>query len=252
MTPDEIRAKAEALTPWYHEIELCPGYTPASCMTGSRYQWEHNRRVRASLDYTGKRVLEIGAMDGMWAFEAERLGASAVVAADIFQRAPRCYDRFLLARAALNSNVLLIPNGDVSKLLERLDWLWNPPFDIVQLLGVLYHLRDPMQALLQVRACIAESGTLFLETAVWLGEPHGLWLRFNADKGVYDDPTTWFVPTVPALHEMLRLSGFTVVADSAQTTADSVRPDIGRIALLATAAPLDTIAEYRGDLRLWL
>ncbi len=51
---------------------------------------------------------------------------------------------------------------------------------------------------------------------------------------------------------MLRLSGFTVIADSAQTTADSVRPDIGRIALLATAVPLDAIMEYRGDLRLWL
>jgi YD repeat-containing protein len=252
MNTDEIRVKAEALAPWYHEIELFPGYITHSGMIPCRYQWDQNRRVREKLDYKGKRVLDIGAMDGLWAFEAEQLGATSVVAADIFQRAPLCYERFQLARYALNSRVQLIPNGDVSRLRERLDWLGRDPFDIVQLLGVLYHLRDPMQALLQVRSVLAPSGTLFFETAIYADAPPGLWVRLNSDKGVYDDATTWWVPSVPALYDMLRLSGFLVIPGTEQTAYDPGRREIGRIALLAGCAPLESLAEYSGDLRLWL
>lgn len=252
MDNEEIRSRAEALNPWYHEMELFPGYITSSKMTGCRYQWEQNRKVREGLDYKGKRVLDIGTMDGLWAFEAERLGASSVIAADIFQRNPLSYERFLLARSVFNSRVLLIPNGDVTRLRERLDWMGQEKFDIIQFLGVLYHLRDMMQPLLQIRSCLKEDGHLFLETAIMMNAPKGPWVRFNSDNDIYYDTTTWWAPSVTALYEMLRLSGLAVVPGTEQISKDSGKPEVGRIALLAGCLPPGELSEYRGDLRLWL
>lgn len=80
MTSDEIKSKSESFKRWYHAIELFPGYVTPSNMTPSMHQWEQVRKVREKMDYKGKSVLDLGTMDGMWAFEAEKLGAKPVYA----------------------------------------------------------------------------------------------------------------------------------------------------------------------------
>src|SRR5690349_4298900 len=98
---------------WYHVIELAPGYFTESNMTASFPQWGQVRKVRERIDYHSKSVLDIGTMDGMWAFEAEKLGASHVAGADIWQAAPQGRERFEFARLALNSHVECIPDCNV-------------------------------------------------------------------------------------------------------------------------------------------
>src|SRR5215210_2436846 len=90
-TPDETTAlRGEALAGqdlqsrvagfpyWYHRVELpggvvTPGTSPASVKS---------YRLPDRLD--GKRVLDVGAWDGFWTFEALKRGAKQVVAIDDF------------------------------------------------------------------------------------------------------------------------------------------------------------------------
>ena len=64
---------------WYHTLELGEGVvTPG--------MFDHRQAVDRYMipaDLTGMRCLDVGTMDGFWAFEMERRGASEVIAADL-------------------------------------------------------------------------------------------------------------------------------------------------------------------------
>ena len=93
-------------------------------------------------DLAGKTVLDIGAWDGYYSFEAERRGASRVVATDHY-----CWsgdgwgtrEGFDLAHRLLGSRVEAI-DIDVSEIRPET----VGTFDIVLFLGVLYHLPEPL------------------------------------------------------------------------------------------------------------
>ena len=207
---------------WYHKIDLgndviTPGldFDPL---------WNMVRETRNHIDYKGKRVLDIASFDGMWAFEAEKLGADLVVATDCYYET---YKNFLFCRNALNSRVIPYYNISPYDLYGRLDvfleenWGDQQPydrlFDIVQHLGLLYHLRDPMLTLSQARSVIRKDGYLLIETAAVVNEESSF-MVFNGvppqEQRIYKDTTTWWAPTIPCLLEMLRASLFKPIEDS--------------------------------------
>jgi len=76
------RAAAATVPLWWHSIDLGHGVT-----TPGRKSTEQLRAELAALDLpslSGKTVLDVGAWDGYFAFEAERRGAARVVALDHF------------------------------------------------------------------------------------------------------------------------------------------------------------------------
>jgi hypothetical protein len=95
-------------------------------------------------------------------------------------------------------------------LRDRLDnLLYSHPllrggFDIIQHLGLLYHLRDPMLSLAQSRSVIRDGGTLLIETAFDISESPAM--QLNVQNRIYDDHTTWWTPTLACLAGMLRMS----------------------------------------------
>ena len=96
-------------------------------------------------DLSGRSVLDVGAWDGFFSFEAERRGAARVVAADCFAwQGENWSDKsgFELARRALNSGV-----EDVDIDVMDLGPHQVGTFDLVLFLGVLYHMRHPLLAL---------------------------------------------------------------------------------------------------------
>jgi tRNA (mo5U34)-methyltransferase len=153
-------ARAAAAQPWYHTIEL-----PHGVVTKGSY--DHRPLVGIygiPGDLQGQRALDVGTADGFWAFELERRGAK-VTALDIESTAEvdlparlarlateRGYadplgDGFALAHRALHSEVERI-RGTVYDLdPDRLG-----RFDLVHAGDLLVHVRNPTQALEQIRA----------------------------------------------------------------------------------------------------
>src|ERR1700757_4441868 len=86
---------------WYHQIELRPGLrTPGLADPPARLGM-----LSLPDDLSGRGVLDVGAWDGFFSFEAERRGARRVVAADSHAWRDRGKGGFEFARRALQSRV---------------------------------------------------------------------------------------------------------------------------------------------------
>ena len=236
-----LQEEIEARRPWYHSIELEPGIrTP-----GEPYEpsWNNTRLVRKKLDYAGKSVCDLATFDGMWAFEAERLGASFVLATDCMWR-----ENPLFCQRTLGSKVVFLLNVPPHEVVNRLDSFlrcndhWRQEkglkFDIVQHLGLFYHLRDPLQSLLQARSILKDGGKLLFESAAMMNEPRNV-MAFNPYPRwqIYDDVTTWWAPSVPCLKELLDRSLFGV--DDSEVSVIEQHNGFGRVALIATSKPIE-------------
>ncbi len=152
----------------------------------------------------GKSVLDIGAWDGWFSFEAERRGAARVLATDHF-----CWSGpgwgtkagFDHAHARYGSKV----EGREMNLQDMSPD--NPGvFDTVLLLGVLYHLKDPLTGLEHAASVTGE--TLVVETVTAL-DPFPWKLATYFEGYEYNnDPTNFWAPNRRCLEAMLRDVGF--------------------------------------------
>jgi tRNA (mo5U34)-methyltransferase len=202
MPSDDLRARVNDVR-WYHTIDLGDGLvTPGADDTPYRLA-----RLDLPASLAGRSVLDIGAWDGFFSFEAERRGASRVVATDSYSwHGPGWGSKagFELARRILGSRVE-DQDVDVMDLSpERIG-----TFDVVLLLGVLYHLPHPLLALERVAS--VTRGLLILETVVDLvgfGRPAA---AFYPNRQLNDDPTNWWGPNAAAVRAMLHTVGFKAV-----------------------------------------
>ena len=208
MTREELAAEARRIR-WFHSIELAPGLVTAG-HGDTRGRMGH---YGIPEDLTGRSVLDVGAWDGFFSFEAERRGAARVVAADSFAWNGENWstkDGFELARRALGSRV-----EDVDVDVLDLDPAELGTFDVVFFLGVLYHMRHPLLALEKVASVTGD--LLIVETAVdctWTRRPAA---AFYPSHGLAADPTNWWGPNPEAVVGMLQAVGFSEV--------DVVSPD---------------------------
>lgn len=195
----DLAAELAKIT-WYHTIPLGDGIvTPGIDDSPGRLA-----KIGLSRDLSGKTVLDVGAWDGFFSFEAERRGAARVLATDSYCWGGEGWgtkDGFELARRALGSAV-------EDREIDVLDL--SPEtvgvFDVVLFLGVLYHVRDPMRALEHVFSVTGEQ--LILSTLVdltWWRRPV---MAFYPGTEANDDPTNWWGPNPTAVVAMLRTAGF--------------------------------------------
>ncbi len=186
---------------WWHTIDLGHGVvTP-----GVDRSAEKLATLGLPRDLTGLSVLDIGAWDGFFSFEAERRGAARVVAMDRWDGvAGAGRQGFDLAARALRSRAEGV-RADIGSLTEG-QAAELGSFDVVLLLGVLYHVTDPLGVLRNVRRLC--SGRLILETEadlLWTRRPA---LAFYPGRELSGDPSNWFAPNIPALLGMLTTAGF--------------------------------------------
>src|SRR3989442_11648654 len=80
---DPIALEASKLR-WYHCIKLTPTFTTQGHVGWSAVtpEWEGRYLFPSAEELRGKSLLDIGTMNGFFAFEAERRGASTVLAID--------------------------------------------------------------------------------------------------------------------------------------------------------------------------
>ena len=200
VTSDELRSAVAGIR-WYHTIDLGHGVvTP-----GGRGNLVVLRRLGLPPRLDGLSVLDVGAWDGFFSFEAERRGARRVLATDRFRWDGNggwgSKEGFELARRALGSRV-----ED-----QRVDVLDLSPetvgvFDLVLFLGVLYHMRHPLLALERVAS--VTGGQLILETHVDMLHCRRPACAFYAEDELDGNPTNWSGPNTAAVVAMLKHVGF--------------------------------------------
>ena len=216
LDPQALRAEMEQIR-WWHPIDLGGGLVaPGIDVTPARLA-----EIRMPEDLSGRSVLDIGAWDGFFSFEAERRGAARVLATDSF-----CWDGggwgtkkgFELARRARRSRV-------EDKWIQVLDL--SPEtvgtFDLVLFLGVLYHMKHPLLALERVASVTA--GQLIMQTQVDMLAVNRPALAFYPGNELGGDPTNWFAPNPPALKAMLETVGFRKVEILSKSFPDTVALD---------------------------
>jgi tRNA (mo5U34)-methyltransferase len=186
---------------WYHTIDLGNGVvTKGIDDTPIRLA-----RLDMPTSFAGQTVLDIGAWDGFFSFEAERRGAARVVASDYYSWHGGGWGSkagFELARRTLGSQVEDVDIDVMDLSPDRVG-----VFDVVFFLGVLYHLRHPLLALERVASVTRK--LLIVETVVDMVGIRRPALAFYPGRELNNDPTNWFAPNMPALDGMLKSVGFT-------------------------------------------
>jgi tRNA (mo5U34)-methyltransferase len=196
---------------WWHTIEVAPGVvTPGPWdlrPTAELMPWPASLR--------GARCLDIGTMDGFWAFELERRGAAEVLAIDVGEtdharlkwrpgpipRRPELGETFRVAAGLLGSRAeyreLSVYDLDPDEVGE---------FDVVVMGFVLQMLRDPLRGLEAVRA-VCRGHLILLDT---VSRPLSLVpspiVRLDARR----DGREFFVFNPRGMRKALELSGFHV------------------------------------------
>ena len=193
---------------WYHRIGLGEHLVTPGVARYEAFQRPVLRALRA-LPLTGRRVLDVGCRDGLFAFEAERLGAAEVVGIDN-NLSPGATAVLI---PALGSRVRMEELNLLDATAERLG-----RFDLIVFAGVLYHLRDPFAGLRVLAELLVEGGVLIVETALLLGAERWaeLWCPIGRD-GPYDATSPSFfnrkglVDTLTSLG--IAVDGFELLGD---------------------------------------
>lgn len=185
---------------WFHTFNFGNGIVTS----GYDNSYKRIRTLHLPEDLSGMTVLDIGSWDGFFAFEAERRGASRVLATDSF-----CWsgdgwgtkDGFNLARKVLNSKVEDLEIDVMELSPEKVG-----EFDLVLCLGVLYHMRNPLLALERISSVTKRQ--LILDTHVDCLMTKRPVIAFYPGKELNNDPTNWCGPNRAAVESMLKTVGF--------------------------------------------
>jgi tRNA (mo5U34)-methyltransferase len=203
----------------FQDWEIFPGIRTS----GPKSVEKTFERLSFPRDLTGKRVLDIGAWNGFFSFECARRGASEVVA---FGPDDPDSTGFNKTRELLNvQNVKYVRESVYNIATSSIG-----QFDIVLLLGVIYHLRHPLLALdvihdicsdlLFVDSPIIDDGVLIIPRPSRAAVSSKCWGEIQSIPLVYysqadewaakRDWFNWFIPNAAALHDWIATSGFTV------------------------------------------
>lgn len=220
----EDNKKAVESHKWFHAIEFDDGVSSAGRFSASR---PSNYTLYGALSYlehmntSNAQCMDIGTMDGLIAFTLENQKCRKIIATDIAAR-----KSFLLAKDILGSNIEYSVPMNVLEL-HNSD---SPEFDLIVFCGILYHVFDPLSALVAIRKNIKNGGYLLLETQYFYDEKKAVisYSPSDDDRGSIH-ANTFFRPSYTALVGMLETASFqvksTISVDSRITIlAQAMRP----------------------------
>lgn len=190
---------------WFHSIAMPDGDITDGVRAHDVLMREADCAFSCGVE--GRSVLDIGAWDGFFSFEAERRGAASVLSVDrpawsgSNWGSKAGYD---FAHGQLGSKAR---SEDVD--LYDLDPEAQGRHDVVLFLGVLYHLTDPLGGLAKAAAMAGE--VLVVETVTAMNHLEKPVLRHYPGRELNNDASNTFAPNTAALRSMLGDLGFTRV-----------------------------------------
>ena len=155
------------------------------------------RLLAAGVDFTGKHVLDVGCGNGYYSYRALGAGAKMVLGLD---PSWHYFAQFLALERLLGKQ-------RCAYLPLTLDDCAPAAFDLALSMGVLYHRREPLQHLAQLRDTLRDGGRLVLETLVVDGDAQTVLMPPDRYAGMRN---VWFLPSVAALERWLARLGFAV------------------------------------------
>ena len=201
--------------PWYHTLDLGNGVVTDGMFDTRPVEG----RVMLPDDLSGKRCLDVGTMDGFWAFAMERRGAAEVVAVDLED--PEALDwpaslrpnvvktmdetkgtRFELARQALGSKVTRV----LRSVYDLDDDLGK--FDLVFCGDMLAHLKDPATAVERLRSVSRDTAIVYNPVKEQFPYRKRPLAQFD---GI--DQFEWWLPNRAALKRLMIAAGFSRVEE---------------------------------------
>jgi tRNA (mo5U34)-methyltransferase len=201
---------------WYHKIEFFPGFCSLGYVPLRRELVDYPNLF----EFTGKKVLDIGAFDGVYTFEAERRGG-LVTAYDV-QHPDKV--GFNAAKRVLASSAHHIIGS-----VDDLNPMEHGIYDIVMYFGVFYHLFNPLLGFFNINKVLADGGILLFEGQVldyayntdpWAKSQEKILNEMrNIPVSVYvkgmwgyrEDSHTWFVPNSICLKQWIETAGFEII-----------------------------------------
>jgi tRNA (mo5U34)-methyltransferase len=217
---ETLRARIDALAPWFHNINLGGIWTAPDHFLGD-YPGRKFQRFAHALpaDLTGKSVLDIGCNAGFYSIEMKRRGAARVLGID--------WDDRYLGQARLAAEALAFEDVEFAKMSVYDVGSLGERFDVVIFMGVLYHLRHPLLALDLIREHVADDLLIFQSLTRGAKDVADIAPDYDFNEpDAFDEPgypklhfverefahdwTNWWVPNRAANEAMLRAAGFTI------------------------------------------
>ncbi len=156
LSPQQVKESIQRYR-WYHAIEVMDGIFTESQVPQFQEMWDFDMRCLETIDFRGKRVLDIGCRDGLFSFLAERRGAREVVGIDndISNGAVEFLIPYFGSKVTMHElNLYNLDPATIGK------------FDVILFFGVLYHLRYPYWGLRKIVDCLADQGQLLIESGM--------------------------------------------------------------------------------------
>jgi tRNA (mo5U34)-methyltransferase len=229
--PEQTQEQVDAIH-WFHSIDLGHGIVTKGA---SERQIPEDRFP----SFAGCSVLDIGAWDGYYAFMAERLGASRVVALDHY-----AWGVDIVARGEYWTECAA--NGTLPDQARDVTEFWRPElpgrrgfefaaaalgskveprladfttadlselgvFDVSLYLGVLYHMKEPLTCLERLRSVTRSVAVIETQAVHLQFLEEGKLIQFFGAGELNHDFGNWYVPTMDGLHSLCRAAGFSSV-----------------------------------------
>jgi tRNA (mo5U34)-methyltransferase len=277
LTQESLQARVDDVKFWWHSIDLGQGVVTPGAKDPAFIARELESLRLPPL--RGKTVLDIGAYDGYYTFAAERLGADRVVALDHFVWAtdlPRaiaywrdCKDKgvaplpveetafwqperlpgkraFDTAHAALRSRAEVVVGDFMTMDIAPLG-----AFDVSFFMGVLYHMKDPLESMRRLAQVTRELAVIETHAVAFPGYEHLELCEFYSANQLNGDSTNWWGPNLQALKGMCLAAGFSRVDVVSTGASGSIVQRLRRAGEKAAAALLRRPLHFRAVVHAW-
>lgn len=201
MTTADLKAQIDALI-WFHSIDFGNGIVSPGVKSAELLLQEADSFFGA-ISPAGRSVLDVGAWNGFFSFEAKRRGAARVIASDKYAWITHLNGRpgFELARAQLGLDVEPV-ELDVGELT-----LEDPgACDIVLFAGVFYHLFEAPRLLKHVATLATQ--LLVVETHQDLLEVARPAMVYYPGTTLAGDASNYWGPNPPLIRDLLAECGY--------------------------------------------
>ena len=186
---------------WFHSIKLSNG-----AITPGKADFESSIKLADivfSKGLKGKSVLDIGAWDGFFSFEAEKRGAKKVLATDYFCWSGPGWGTKEGFNFAQNNFQSKVESLEID--LKKINLNSVGAHDVVLFLGVFYHLENPISALKKVFEITNEYAVIETTISKITDKPV---MEYHYANTFGNDNTNFWSPTTKCLEQMLLEIGF--------------------------------------------